>query len=369
MGEQNTSHGWQGHNIAYFAELLPHIAQISLTISPLDAVPIHFTRISSSKLYVKATSESAASIITLPGSTTKDVPISLQQLCQLNSDIKTGSVRLKAERDEREEHIVPLSARQLSDCKAVQCRECGADLLKDNVKFLDLPSENWYELLDYWHCHKPDHDHGHGAQNSISKHALKPRKSLALVGLAHIMTIKDDFVSDSIKVSGTQFKEVVCSTCCSEVGVLDKLDQSITKLYKWNIVVESRTPINDSITSIQYPPEVFLAEILLEVIEFHSTHRFTIAAHHDKERILIYLWVFSSDITYTSNLHPDPIRAMKVFYTTQAEASNPEIAAENIELPLSVVNNILKVLDTRNKELPGSLKAFGKWNVSLLHRL
>ncbi|KAK9368411.1 ubiquitin-conjugating enzyme E2-binding protein [Lipomyces kononenkoae] len=370
MGDQDTPDSWQEkHGVAYYAELLPRIAQISLTISPLEAIPIHFTRISSSKIYIKTTSDSVATIITLPGSTTKYVPISLQQLCQHNGDTKTGSVGLKAERDEREAHIVPLSAGQLTDCKAVQCRKCGADLLKDDIKFLDLPSENWYELLDYWHCHKPDHDHGHGAQNSLSKSALKPRKSLALVGLAYMMAVNDDFVSESIQVSDGQYKEVVCSACCSDVGVLDKVDPSITKLYKWNIMVESRRSINDRISSIQYPPEVYLAEMLLEVIDFHSTHRFSIAAHDDKQKILVYLWVFSSDITYTSNFHPEPIRAMKVFYTKQAEVSNPEIATENIDLPLSIINEFLGVLDTRNKELPASLRAFGKWNVSLLHRL
>jgi hypothetical protein len=24
----------------------------------------------------------------------------------------------------------------------------------------DLPSENWAEMMEFWHCHKPDHKHG-----------------------------------------------------------------------------------------------------------------------------------------------------------------------------------------------------------------
>ena len=32
----------------------------------------------------------------------------------------------------------------------------------------DLPSGNWAEMMDFWHCHKPDsHDHGHG-DNTVS---------------------------------------------------------------------------------------------------------------------------------------------------------------------------------------------------------
>ncbi|KAK9494983.1 ubiquitin-conjugating enzyme E2-binding protein [Lipomyces doorenjongii] len=291
MGEYETNDR-QENGVAYYAELLPRISNITLTISPLVAVPSHLTRISSSKIYMKTTPDSAASILTLPGHAAKDVPFSLQQLCQLDSTNKTGSVRVKAEREEREEHISPLSAKQLSDCKSVQCSECGAVLVKENMKYLDLPSENWYELMDYWHCHKPEHHHGNGHANAISKDVLKPRKSLALVGLTHIMVVSYDVVSESIKVLDTPSKTVVCSTCSSDVGILDQLDQSIVKIFKWNTIVES-TPISNEIASFRYSPEIFVAEILLEVIEFHSTHQFGIAAHSYEETILLYVSVLS----------------------------------------------------------------------------
>ncbi|KAK9330210.1 ubiquitin-conjugating enzyme E2-binding protein [Lipomyces starkeyi] len=367
MGDHETNNK-QENGVTYYAELLPRISHITLTISPLVAVPSHLTRISSSKIYIKTTPDSAASILTLPGHAARDVPFSLQQLCQLNSNNKSGSLRVKAEREERDEHISPLSAKQLSDCKSVQCSECGAVLVKENMKYLDLPSENWYELMDYWHCHKPDHHHENEPENAVSKDALKPRKSLALVGLTYIMVVNDDIVGESIKVLDTQSKTVVCSRCSSDVGIQDHLDQSIVKIYKWNTIIESR-PISNEIASFRYSTEIFVAEVLLEVIEFHSTHQFGIAAHSDEETILIYLWVFNSDISYTSNFLPEPTRAMKVLYTKQLDVHNQEIATEIIDLPLSAINNILKVLETRNKELPESLRAFGKWNVSLLHRL
>ncbi|KAK9374754.1 ubiquitin-conjugating enzyme E2-binding protein [Lipomyces chichibuensis] len=367
MGQHETDNRPE-NSVAYYAELLPRISHITLTISPLVAVPSHLTRISSSKIYMKITPDSAASILTLPGRAAKDVPISLQQLCELNSNKKDGSLRVKAEREARAEHITPLSAKQLSDSKSVQCNECGAVLVKENMKYLDLPSENWYELMDYWHCHKPNHHHGNESENAVTKDALKPRKSLALVGLTHVMVVNDDIVSESIKVSDTQYKTVVCSKCSSDVGILDHLDQSIVKIYKWNTIVESTT-INNEIASFRYSPEIFVAEILLEVIEFHSTHHFGIAAHSDGEAILIYLWVFNSDISYTSNFQPEPTRAMKVLYTKQPDVRNQEIATEIIDLPLSAANNIVKVLETRSEELPDSLRGFGKWNVSLLHRL
>lgn len=38
------------------------------------------------------------------------------------------------------------------------CSSCGAVILKGGVlrHWRDLPSENWAEMMDFWHCHKPD---------------------------------------------------------------------------------------------------------------------------------------------------------------------------------------------------------------------
>lgn len=46
----------------------------------------------------------------------------------------------------------------------VACRHCQTVVVnQDAVKvWKDLPSENWAEMMEFWHCHKPgDHDHDH----------------------------------------------------------------------------------------------------------------------------------------------------------------------------------------------------------------
>ena len=45
------------------------------------------------------------------------------------------------------------------------CRECSAVIIeKGSVKgWRDLPSENWAEMMDFWHCHKPDVPQANGA--------------------------------------------------------------------------------------------------------------------------------------------------------------------------------------------------------------
>jgi hypothetical protein len=52
---------------------------------------------------------------------------------------------------------VPWSARELSTSSELSCRNCNAILLPAGrvSVWRDLPSENWAEMMDFWHCHKP----------------------------------------------------------------------------------------------------------------------------------------------------------------------------------------------------------------------
>lgn len=84
--------------------------------------------------------------------------------------------------------FIPWTAADMSTSALVRCRECSAVILDpgehtEGWTWKDLPSGNWAEMMDFWHCHKPDphegHDHksiedsnavlkGYGAANQIS---------------------------------------------------------------------------------------------------------------------------------------------------------------------------------------------------------
>jgi hypothetical protein len=53
---------------------------------------------------------------------------------------------------------VPWSAKCLGEEFEFLCRVCGAVIVKKGSirVWRDLPSENWAEMMDFWHCHKPD---------------------------------------------------------------------------------------------------------------------------------------------------------------------------------------------------------------------
>lgn len=76
-----------------------------------------------------------------------------------------------APRDELIDDYVPWTAADMSSSTRIRCRGCGTAFLKESGphtveksdQFLppgwlwkDLPSGNWAEMMDFWHCHKPD---------------------------------------------------------------------------------------------------------------------------------------------------------------------------------------------------------------------
>lgn len=79
-------------------------------------------------------------------------------------------------RDEITDGYVPWTAADMSLSTRIRCRGCGNAFLteskfghedeqisheiKQGWAWKDLPSGNWAEMMDFWHCHKPDpHEH------------------------------------------------------------------------------------------------------------------------------------------------------------------------------------------------------------------
>jgi hypothetical protein len=52
----------------------------------------------------------------------------------------------------------PWSAKLLGEDLEFMCRACGVVIVRRGTirTWKDLPSENWAEMMDFWHCHKPD---------------------------------------------------------------------------------------------------------------------------------------------------------------------------------------------------------------------
>lgn len=109
---------------------------------------------------------------------------------RLSLEEKPGS-NLLGDRASSNSHVLPWTGADLTPETEICCAACESALVqRGSVKqWKDLPSENWAEMMDFWHCHKPDvpHEHDHdadgGADRGIganSKLAIKP--GVAMVG-------------------------------------------------------------------------------------------------------------------------------------------------------------------------------------------
>lgn len=163
----------------FYAELLPNIKSISLSI----ILPTPAT--ASTRVTVDAGSPSATvyhngeyTRLILPGPAN---PSPQQLVVKADVGEKALSCRLPlasltpAMRDSRENYA-PWSAPELSSRQGVSfhCRTCSATLVPPGWinQWKDLPSENWADMMDFWHCHKP-HDEGKDkAHDASGKYSL-----------------------------------------------------------------------------------------------------------------------------------------------------------------------------------------------------
>ncbi|EPE05938.1 eukaryotic translation initiation factor 3 subunit d [Ophiostoma piceae UAMH 11346] len=67
-------------------------------------------------------------------------------------------------RGSSDDELAPWSAPDLQPRSKVSCRACSAVIVPAGriAAWKDLPSDNWAEMMEFWHCHKPEHKHDHG---------------------------------------------------------------------------------------------------------------------------------------------------------------------------------------------------------------
>ena len=96
------------------------------------------------------------------------------------------------------ETVIPWTATSLSHEVELQCKICHAEILphRQIQVWKDLPSEGWAEMMEFWHCHKPNepHDHEHQTDkkgySADSMLAITP--SVGLVNATSFVLAADD---------------------------------------------------------------------------------------------------------------------------------------------------------------------------------
>lgn len=176
--------------MSIYAEYLPKLGRLSI-VAHLPSVSTDATKthISNDASRLILTHEGVISELALPVKTTLRgerlpgvIPPGLHKLSWgLRPDPSAslaGSGRAGVEVDA----VVPWSAADLQPGVGVVCRRCGTVVVeRDSVKvWKDLPSENWAEMMEFWHCHKPTtngHDKTGVAENGIRAEGKEEKAS------------------------------------------------------------------------------------------------------------------------------------------------------------------------------------------------
>ncbi|KAK2823869.1 hypothetical protein FQN49_007537 [Arthroderma sp. PD_2] len=312
----------------------------------------------------------------------------------------------------------PWSAKSMTQKTRICCRKCSAILFAPSqsktVVWKDLPSADWAEMMDLWHCHKPDpipekdggerpkdmngHTKGYGATNRV---VCEP--GTIFVNVSSFVMAESDCqgvkrvnekeapLPDRPTDPPSQISSAVslrCKSCSAPVGE-EQISLQGLELFKANVSIsrqaQSVPSTNiDTLLLESYPPEVIVGSQLLECIERSGARRFAI--HGDtvasKRNDGLLVWVFNTDVRYSCNTGPSngsrmvsAQRALKVFYQDVANVQslvNPELgmpsaaSLEELRLPLDIYDCIKGVLERSTGLLPPSGRKFKEWEVGLL---
>lgn len=143
-----------------YAELLANIRQVSVIVS-LEFPCNSSTRIelSPNGQQITLDHDGTTTILDLPG---QILPGTVLQKPVLGNKELSWRLPLAGQptRGAAESNEFPWPATSLGGDAEFSCRSCNAVVVRKGVIELwkDLPSENWAEMMDFWHCHKPDHE-------------------------------------------------------------------------------------------------------------------------------------------------------------------------------------------------------------------
>lgn len=197
--------------LTFYAELLSNIRAITLSIhlsSPATASTRITVEPSASAAILHHHGESIR--LPLPGNVNPE-----HQQRQYGTTVGTEHLSCRLEvappPPPKGENYAPWSAPELTrtESASFDCRKCGSTLIprKRVKKWKDLPSGNWADMMDFWHCHKPDDDRkkkdeaeeGESAKYSTFGKGFAVERGTGLVDRLYFLLPADD--CENVQVS------------------------------------------------------------------------------------------------------------------------------------------------------------------------
>ncbi|XP_011483160.1 E3 ubiquitin-protein ligase E3D [Oryzias latipes] len=276
------------------------------------------------------------------------------------------------------------------------CQGCMTRLLEDRVfkRVLPLPNGSWNAIVDDWCCH-PD---------PFANKKLLPRAEDCLLGDTFVLLARDSSctqtLTEEVSPVGTEHTQdqkkacrrvtfISCASCSSVLG--EAVSPEALKLYITQVVVEPAVgdPKPEAAQSRFHFLERTIATRLLNLSNSLSTFHFSVQTPDGNAFLL--LWLLNSDSIVasvpekcvgndsSSAVHSSPLRAaraLKLLYITCSDADVPQrevvshweasIIAHPLVLPLSVCEELQRVINHSNSELPSSMRCMRSYEVAYL---
>ncbi|KAI7124863.1 hypothetical protein D0869_15857 [Hortaea werneckii] len=326
--------------------------------------------------------------LTIPSAPSKELTF------RVSLSEKPGS-NLLGERPASSETIIPWMSSHLSTSAEISCANCRTVLIPRGTvtQWKDLPSEGWAEMMDFWHCHKPDvpHDHDHhhdvhGGNGSAGRgiganSKLAVERGVGLVGPLELLFAKED--TRSIKVSSTHLTSthentLLCINCNTNLGNVDTNTQA-HRLGKPSLSI-SDTPTS---APVSHAMEFWLSCHLLTSADAQGVRKFKVYSHgtedpRSRPHTALQIWLFATDLVISSSASqtPEPLPVLKILYkqiNVPAEESTGRLDAQalsegELELPPHEWEFLNDLLEGSAELLPARARGFQDWRIGVLRR-
>jgi len=191
-----------------YAELLLNIRQVTF-FATLPSVANGSTKLdlSADRRYLSVLHDGARATLELPCQVAEiDCPLPTAGLKELSFRLPVaGDAHATTGPGDLEEENTIWPASVLSAEIQLACRSCKRIIVKNTVStWKDLPSENWAEMMDFWHCHKPDVkgavkvSSDASAKGYAAFNTLEPKSGAAFVDTLHFRLASSDCAGISV---------------------------------------------------------------------------------------------------------------------------------------------------------------------------
>ncbi|ORX81983.1 hypothetical protein BCR32DRAFT_267955 [Anaeromyces robustus] len=391
-------------SIKFYSEYLSNINTLSITLF-IKGVPPDLSINTFSLAFLSDIDNTKKNIITFPF---KIIPSSLR----ISETDNTVILKLKTEKEwfNIKHNIIsdmPIiyNSKLLKGISTLYCNKCNNQLsilndsentpLKHIVndqtfltfkRFIDLPSDHWFEMMDCWLCVPSDISRFEG---QIGIGSMAAKENNILIGRTFLILHPNNIIPDCFKQKIYEIKqtlvyiwrEIQCKNCKQNIGFVlintSKNDTIVAvKLHKYKLNMDIFS--NEKNEIIQLNKISFIECFVIDLFEYansHASYKFVVKNEKGEPMGLIWLLNWNVYIS-TNNFGPENIssKAVKLLFIDCLKDPNSSLAQKWIndsQIDVLIYENqccieLLNYLNQSNQAIPSDQRIFNNFNVGFI---